>query len=114
MSTTVTPIFPCRSEYSVRIPEIDAQHQQLVGLINELHAAMSAGNGKQALSHILDELVRYTEGHFSYEETMLERRGYSALAAHRAEHQRLKQQVYELRDKVKSGQTAVTIPVMQF
>jgi hemerythrin len=80
--TTANQIFPWREAYSVRIPQIDAQHQQLVGLVNELHAAMLQGNGNDALGRILSELVRYAGSHFSYEEAMLQQRGYSSLTAH--------------------------------
>jgi hemerythrin-like metal-binding protein len=114
MATTAAQIFPWRTEYSVRIPQIDAQHQQLVALINELHMAMMEGNGKPALTHILSELVRYAENHFAYEETMLQQRGYSGLTGHRLEHKALMGQVYELRDQFASGKTMLTIKVMQF
>lgn len=114
MATTVTPIFPWRDEYSVRIPNIDAQHQQLVALINDLHAAMMKGDGSQALGRILDDLVRYAEGHFSYEEAMLQQRGYSGLDAHRAEHLALARQVNALREQFRSGRMLMTVGVMQF
>ena len=56
------------------IPQIDTQHKGLVRLINDLHAAMSAGQGIQKVGKILDELVHYTEEHFSYEENMLKQK----------------------------------------
>ena len=96
------------------IPQIDAQHQGLIRLINDLHAAMSSGQGKLAVGKILDELIRYTEQHFSYEENMLKVRGYSKLAGHHAEHKRLTSQVIELREKYKNGGLALTMEVMQF
>ena len=114
MSTTATQIFPWREAYSVHIPQIDAQHQQLIGLINDLHAAMLQGNGKPALARIFGELVRYTDSHFAYEETMLRQRGYAGLAAHSAEHRRLKQQVVDLQVQFQQGKLLLTMQVMQF
>jgi hemerythrin-like metal-binding protein len=61
---------------------IDAQHQGLVRLINGLHGAMAAGHGKDAVGKILDEPVRYTQSHLTFEENLLRQRGYSKLAAH--------------------------------
>jgi hemerythrin-like metal-binding protein len=113
-STTTYVIFPWLDKYSVGIPQIDAQHQGLVRLINDLHAAMSAGQGKQSVGKILDELVRYTEQHFSYEENMMRTRRYSKLTGHQAEHKRLTGQVVELREKYKNGGLALTVEVMQF
>jgi hemerythrin len=114
MATTATQIFPWREAYSVHIPQIDGQHQQLIGLINQLHAAMLQGNGAQTLGNILDDLVRYATGHFAYEESMLQQRGYPELAAHRAEHQRLIAQVYQLQKDFRSGKLLMTMQVMQF
>jgi hemerythrin len=113
MSTT-PQIFPWREAYSVHIPQIDAQHQQLIGLINQLHAAMLQGNGKPALAQILTQLVRYTDSHFSYEESMLRQRGYPGLAAHQAEHQKLKKQVVDLQVQFQAGKLLLTMQVMQF
>jgi hemerythrin len=109
-----TQIFPWREQYSVHIPQIDGQHQQLVALINDLHAAMLQGNGNQALGRILTELVRYAESHFAYEEALLQQRGYSGLAAHRGEHRLLSGQIRELQEQFRAGKLLMTIQVMTF
>lgn len=114
MSTTATCVFPWRETYSVHIPQIDAQHRQLVGLINELHTAMLQGEGDPALGHIFSELVRYTESHFAFEESLLQQRGFSALEAHRAEHRKLTQEARDLNDRFRSGKLLMTMKVMQF
>lgn len=109
-----TQIFPWREEYSVRIPQIDRQHRQLVGMINDLHAAMLDGEGNAALGRILDELAHYAESHFSYEEALLQQRGYPALTAHREEHRTLTRQMLALREQFRSGKLLITMHVMQF
>ena len=114
MVATTKEIFPWRAAYSVGIPEIDKQHQGLIRLINNLQEAMMAGNGKAALGAILDELIRYTQSHFSYEEAMLQKRGYAGLAAHQQAHRELTRQVIELRQQQKAGKLAVSMEVMQF
>jgi hemerythrin-like metal-binding protein len=113
-TTQTQPIFPWLEKYSVGISQIDAQHQGLVRLINELHAAMGAGHGKDAVGKILDELVRYTQSHFSYEETLLKQRGYSKFAAHQAIHKTLTAQVVDLREKYRANKLTLTLQVMQF
>src|ERR1035437_6651732 len=114
MTTATAAVFPWRDEYSVRIPEIDSQHKVLIRLINDLHAAMLQGKGKDALSAIVNELVRYTESHFAFEESLLQKRNYSGLAAHRQVHRDLTRQVYELREKVQAGKLTITMEVMTF
>jgi hemerythrin len=114
MCTSVTQIFPWREDYSVHIPQIDGQHQQFVAIINELHAAMLQGAANAALGRILDELVRYAQSHFAYEEAMLQQRGYSSLTVHRAEHQKLTQQVADLQERFRAGKLTLSVHVMQF
>src|SRR5271166_668217 len=107
-------IFPWRNTYSVGMPDIDDQHKGLVRLINSLQTAMMEGNGKSVLSGTLDDLIRYTQSHFAFEEAMLRKRGYSQLAAHCAEHKRLTGQVIELRDKFKAGKVTISMEVLKF
>jgi len=107
-------IFPWREAYSVGMPEIDEQHKGLIRLINNLQNAMMEGNGKSVVSGILDDLVRYTHSHFTFEEAVLRRGGYSQLAAHCEEHKRLTAQVIELRDKFKAGKVTISMEVMKF
>jgi len=114
MATEVRQVFPWQARYSVGIPEIDEQHKRLIGLINDLQAAMLRGEGKTVLSRILDELIRYTETHFAAEEKLLRARRYSEVAAHEQQHQNLKKQVYALRDELRSGKVTVTMEVMHF
>jgi len=111
---TATLLFPWKEVYSVRIPRIDTQHKGLIGLINDLHAAMMEGRAKQVLSRIVDDLIEYTEQHFVYEESMLRQRGYSALVEHQELHKSLAAQAYELRDKFRAGDLTVTSETMQF
>jgi hemerythrin-like metal-binding protein len=112
--TTETVLFPWKDVYSVGIPQIDSQHKTLIKLINDLHSAMQAGKTKEVLGSIIDELIQYTERHFTDEETMLRVKGYSKLAAHHAIHQDLTRQVIELRDRFRASQLALSVDVMQF
>jgi hemerythrin-like metal-binding protein len=113
-STTTNVIFPWIERYSVGIPQIDAQHKGLIGLINDLHAAMAAGQGKRAVGKILDDLVRYTEIHFSYEENFMRQKRYSKLTAHQELHKKLTGQVAEMREKYLANNLILTVEVMQF
>ncbi len=43
--------------FSVKVAEIDQQHQKLVSMINDLNDAMKQGKGKDVLGKIVNELV---------------------------------------------------------
>lgn len=113
-TTNTNVIFPWTDAYSVGIPQIDTQHKGLIRFINDLHAAMAAGQGKQVVGKILDDLVRYTEVHFAAEEEMLRQKKYSKLPTHHGVHTKLTAEVIELRDKYRANKVTLTLEVMQF
>lgn len=113
-TTSLAGAFCWKPEYSVRDESIDAQHRQLVALINALHTAMMEGRGKQQLTETLDRLIRYTVEHFKFEEEYMQRNGYPGIAGHRREHQDLARQVTELRRDFVEGRLTITFKVMDF
>ncbi len=114
MTSTTTAIFPWRDSYSVRIPQIDEQHKRLIALINDLHAAMLEGKGRETSVEIIEELARYARNHFTYEEGILAQRRYSDLANHRDAHRILSAQVERLRSDIVGGRLSVTPELMRF
>lgn len=96
------------------VPEMDAHHKHLVALLNRLHTAMAAGQGRAAQASILDELAAYTVQHFEAEEAWMKRHGYARLEAHKAEHARLAASVRAYVMDLRSGKIAVTVQLMQF
>lgn len=101
-------------KYSVGNVLLDSQHKKLVFLINELHAAMKDGKGKDALQKVLDDLVLYTIEHFSTEEQMLLKISYPDYADHKKKHEELTKQAVNLQSSYKSGSTPLTLDVLQF
>jgi hemerythrin len=99
---------------STKVPSIDDQHKKLVNLINQLHDAMREGRGKEVLGKTLDELISYTKYHFGYEEDLMRKAEYSALTAHKAEHELLVGKVLDLQEKYKSGNLSITIETLTF
>lgn len=115
MSTaTVAKLITWSDRYSVGIPRIDAQHQRLVDLINELHAAMLAGQGSAALGKILDGLVAYTLSHFTTEEALMKGAAYPGYGQHKAEHDKLTAQAKLLQEKARTANATLTLDVATF
>ncbi len=102
------------SNYTVNVKEIDKQHQQLISIMNELHDGMKAGKGKEVLSRVLDELIKYTAFHFKYEEMLFDKFSYPDTAVHKRQHADLVQQVLEYKENFDSGKKILTIEVMDF
>lgn len=97
----------------VGIPEIDFQHRNLVSMLNALHTAIEAGETRQNLSDILEELDLYVVNHFATEERLMERLRYEFIAQHKAEHLRLAETVQQHRAAFARGDGSAE-ELMQF
>jgi len=101
-------------DLSVGIEEIDAQHQVLVDLINEMHEAIHQRHGSEVVQDVLGRLADYTKIHFAVEESLMRILGYPDYEAHKAQHEKLVEAMHDLQDKVKSGKTSIGFELMHF
>jgi hemerythrin len=107
-------MFEWKSEYSVRLPEIDAQHQRLFALASELHVAMSQGKGKTVLEPALARLIEYTKVHFADEEKLMRRYNYPDSDAHKILHDQLTAKVLDFQDRFVHQEACLTVDLMEF
>lgn len=84
-----------KESFSVGVPDVDYEHQQLIELINELHRAISDGPTRVEVAAFLGQILAQIESHFALEERFMRERGYDEFAAHKSEHDDL---LEELRD----------------
>lgn len=103
-----------KSIYETKVSEVDAQHKKLVSIVNELHAAMTMGKGKEILSNVFNELVEYTLYHFSTEEKYFDQYAYPEADLHKKQHKDLVEQVATLKSKYEAGEKVLTLEVMNF
>jgi hemerythrin-like metal-binding protein len=103
-------------KYSVGVREIDDQHRKLVSLVNALYEAMGSGQGRTVVGKVLNELISYTDEHFTAEEAMLEKYGYPAAAylPHKREHDALTRKVEELSVRFSAGTIGLANEVGDF
>ncbi|HNX04484.1 MAG TPA: bacteriohemerythrin [Opitutales bacterium] len=106
--------FPWKASYSVGIASIDAQHMKLVELLNSLWDAMSHGQGNEACGKILNQLVSYTLSHFETEEYLLRKHNYADYAAHKKEHDILKERIRVLQDDLRTGKARLSVELGDF
>ncbi len=86
---------------------IDADHQNLVRLVNELHDATTEGRGREVVGKILDELIRYTSEHLHKEEASMAAAGFPHLERHKIGHQAFIDQLHKLQGRYQAGSVAV-------
>ncbi|MEW6263187.1 MAG: bacteriohemerythrin [Thermodesulfobacteriota bacterium] len=99
---------------SVKVAEIDQQHQKLVAMINEIHEAMKQGRGKNVLGPIINELVNYTKTHFTTEEKYFDQFKYPQADIHKAKHKEFVKKVSEFKAGFDKGSLSLTVEVMNF
>lgn len=97
------PIVTWSDEYNVNVVEIDNQHQKILELVNNVHAAVEARINKDDLTELLIELVEFTRVHFSTEEQLMKKHDYPDLSKHHKEHKLLLRYLIDLVDAVSSG-----------
>jgi hemerythrin-like metal-binding protein len=102
------------TKYSVGIAQIDAEHQKLIGLVNDLNAAMLQGRANELMGEIFDNLISYTATHFGHEEGLMRLHSYPELAEHKAEHDRLVEKVKLLQEEFHSGSMIISLDLMAF
>ena len=103
------PFVEWTDDFSVGVPEIDRDHQTLLGLLNDLYDAVESGVGHEALGRVLDGLALYVSYHFAHEEGLFLRANYPGYERHRKQHLALTDTVKEIYTEFQSGQ-ADTLP----
>jgi hemerythrin-like metal-binding protein len=86
---------------------IDADHMQLVGLVNDLHTATSEGGGMEVVGKILEQLVQYTADHLHREEAYMASVNFQNLERHKVGHQKFIDQLRGLQQKYEAGSITV-------
>ena len=100
--------------FSVNVRQIDAQHRQVIEMINSLHAAMQSGKGRQEVGEIIRKMVEYTRQHFSTEEKLLSEHGYAGYQAQKAAHDAFTARVTDFERQYQSNPLVLSLEVMNF
>jgi hemerythrin len=99
---------------SVQIDEIDAEHQRLIKMLNDLDQAMRKQQGREVVDAIIDGLIDYAKIHFRNEETYFERYGYPDAEAHKQEHASFIVQAFQFKRDYDQGKLMLSIEILDF
>jgi hemerythrin len=102
------------SSIATGVKIIDQQHRKLLGLVNQLYAAMKSGQGQNVLADLLRDLADYTVRHFDTEDRYFDQFHYREGPAHKKMHEELKAQVADYAAKLKSGEANMSMELMNF
>lgn len=100
--------------WDIGIAAMDAQHRQLGNIINDLHAALTAGESQTVLTTVLVRLQEYARTHFAAEEELLRRHGYPALAAQEQEHAAFNAYLAARQDDWRHNRPVMGVALLQY
>jgi hemerythrin-like metal-binding protein len=89
-----------RDEYRVGIPDVDHEHRLLIDLINELHDSLGPDRSQERVEDFLGEIFARISAHFALEEKDMQALRYAHLASHKADHERLLDDLRDIMDEV--------------
>lgn len=87
-----------KDSYSVGVPAVDHEHQELIGLVNQLHAALATVRPEDEVVGIFGDLFRAISSHFALEERFMREHRYDQTAQHKADHESLLDELREIMD----------------
>jgi hemerythrin-like metal-binding protein len=87
-----------RKEFETGIADVDHEHRELVDLINELHETLRVDADRDTISNFLGEVFARISAHFALEETVMRKHRYDEYEAHKAEHEKLLDEIRDIMD----------------
>lgn len=99
---------------NIGIIQIDAQHKNLVNMLNQLYEAMSTGKGKEVIGKIVKEMAGYAVTHFGTEEKLMQQYSYPEFAHHKNEHELFVKKVQEFNNEIQKGNIIIVSNVANF
>lgn len=82
------PYIKWKDSYYVDVEEIDYDHKQLVGLINQVVTVSHDDLKENLVPEILDKLIDYTKYHLNREEKLMDEYDYPEKVWHAAQHEK--------------------------
>ncbi|ODT30102.1 MAG: hypothetical protein ABS54_03535 [Hyphomicrobium sp. SCN 65-11] len=92
-----------QTEFETGVREVDHEHRELVDLINVLHRKIGSNAGKEVIGGFLGEVFAKISAHFALEETVMRKHRYDEYAAHKADHEKLLDDIRDIMDAHESG-----------
>ena len=89
-------------EYNTGIDVIDDQHRRILYYINEIDA-IDVNTDRERVKQILENIIDYTQSHFTFEESLQEEAGYKYRVPHKRVHDLFIKKIESYRDRFELG-----------
>lgn len=88
-----------KPEYSVGIESMDAEHREMIDLINEVYAKLGASPQEEEVEECLENIYTAISLHFALEERIMRDNSYVEYAEHKEDHEDLLDEIRDLMDE---------------
>jgi hemerythrin-like metal-binding protein len=96
-------LFKWSKMHAVSVPEIDAEHQNIFRLADQLQQAVEAGAPAHRALALLRQLTASAADHLAHEERLMHSTGYPALAWHKGQHDTARKKIGEFVPRIEGG-----------
>ena len=88
-----------RQEFCTGIAGVDYEHEALIRQINSVYELIEDQADRALVIDSLDEIYGSISAHFALEEQMMRRHGYDHYQEHKADHERLLDEIRDITDE---------------
>ena len=92
-----------REEFCTGFEGVDFEHESLIRQINSVYALIGDGADRELVIDSLGEIYGSISTHFALEEQMMKRHHYAAYPEHKADHERLLDDIRDITDEYESS-----------
>jgi hemerythrin len=96
-----------KQDFELGVSRIDTEHRFFFGLLNDLFAAVTRGQGEAHVGAVLGRLAAYADLHFAGEERDLAEAGCPCLAVQRSQHEMFRRNLQAIRESETRSRAAV-------
>ncbi|MBM3567375.1 MAG: bacteriohemerythrin [Alphaproteobacteria bacterium] len=96
-------LIPWQERFAVGIASVDHEHRGLIDLINRLAEVLDRDGGEESAVAFFGDLRAAIAAHFALEERTMREARYAELAPHKADHERLLDDLADLADDCERG-----------
>jgi hemerythrin len=95
--------FKWTKAHAIFLPEVDAEHRNLLRMAEDLYQAVHAGQEPAHVQTLMQSLVGSVEEHFAHEERLMEAAQCESYAWHRKQHDTLRKKAAECVAQFEAG-----------
>ena len=95
-----------KEHYSVGVDAVDHEHKELITLINRLHDELMTKGEELSIRGFFGDLFKGISAHFALEERFMRERHYDQLDQHKADHERLLDEIRDIMDEFEGREIA--------